>query len=84
MGTKIIFNGKDIQDLKLTIEDVKNEITKSGAFSGSVDMKDTMFIFNLVKPELFDYYLDIFNKEKSLNKEVTFDIQTNVAKTISV
>jgi len=77
MGTKVIFNGKELPDNKKTFSTIKKNMVGNVLISGSVETKDTMFIFNNVKNDMFDYYLNEFNNFKINNKEVKFVIQTH-------
>jgi hypothetical protein len=83
MISKVIFNGK-ITDM--TLHEIKEEVIIHGSFSGSIKMGDMCFIFNGVNSHHFDYYIDVFNKEKNTKPEaeVTFDIRTDAIETINL
>jgi hypothetical protein len=84
MTGKIIFNGVIVKCPKV----IKKNVEISGKFSGSLDIKvfnpsvhnpETYYCFSNVNSSEFDYYVNIFNNEKTLtqNKEVTLEIQTD-------
>lgn len=77
MGTKVIFNGKELPDNIKTFTIIKQKLLGNVLISGSVECKDTFILFSNVKSNLFDYYLNEFNNFKTKNKEVKFVIQTH-------
>ena len=70
----------------MSFEEIKVKVDLHGSFSGSINAGNTMFLFNNVKSEDFQYYVDTFKKHVTTqpDTEVTFDIQTNVIKTITI
>mgnify|MGYP001076613582 FL=1 len=83
MNSKIVFNGKQTN---LSFEEIKKLVVSYGSFSGSIDAGNTIFFFDSVKPESFQYYVDTFKKHVTTQPEteVTFDIQTNAITTITI
>ena len=77
------FNG---QKTILTFKELKLHVDSHGSFSGSINAGNTMFLFNNVNSEDFQYYVDTFKKHviTQPNTEVTFDIQTNAIETITI
>ena len=83
MNSKIFFNGKQTE---LSFAKIKEHVDTYGSFSGSIEAGNTMFLFNNVKPTMFDYYVHTFNTQikDQPETEVTFDIRTNVIKTVNL
>jgi hypothetical protein len=92
MKSKIFFNGKETEK---SLDKIQEHVKTNGKFSGSIDIKklnanladtDHSYYFSNVNSSHFVYYLNIFKKEtlNSNNKEVTFDIQTDVITTITI
>ena len=83
MNSKITFNG---QKTDMSFDQIKELVCLHGSFSGSIDAGNTLFLFNNVNCEDFQYYVDTFKKHKikQPEAEVTFDIQTNAIETITI
>jgi len=83
MNSKVFFNGKQTD---LSFEEIKKLVVSYGSFSGSIDAGNTIFFFDSVKPESFQYYIDTFKKHVTIQPEteVTFDIQTDAITTITI
>ena len=83
MNAIIIFNGEKTD---FSFEKIRQLVFSHGSFSGSIDAGNTLFLFNNVKSEDFDYYLDKFNKQinNQPETEVTFDIRTNAIDTVGI
>lgn len=83
MNSKVIFNGEKTD---LSLDEIRTLVFSHGSFSGSIDAGNTLFLFNNVKSEEFDYYVNTFNEQiiTQPETEVTFDIQTDAIKTISL
>ena len=83
MNSKVFFNGKKTD---LSFEEIKKLVVSYGSFSGSIDAGNTIFFFDSVKPESFQYYIDTFKKHVTIQPEteVTFDIQTDAITTITI
>jgi hypothetical protein len=83
MSQNVTFNG---EKTLMSFEEIKVKVDLHGSFSGSINAGNTMFLFNNVKSEDFQYYVDTFKKHVTTqpDTEVTFDIQTNVIKTITI
>ena len=83
MNSKVFFNGKQTD---LSFEEIKKLVVSYGSFSGSIDAGNTLFFFDSVKPEKFQYYIDAFKKHVTIQPEteVTFDIQTDAITTITI
>lgn len=79
MGTKIVFNNKDMPDNKATFDHIQEELKSKVAFSGSIEGGNTIFLFKNVNKDKFVYYINDFNNLKNNNKEVKFVIQTHDA-----
>tara|TARA_B100001093_G_scaffold519938_1_gene611571 strand:+ start:5819 stop:6088 length:270 start_codon:yes stop_codon:yes gene_type:complete len=81
--SNVTFNGKKTD---LSFEEIKVKVDLYGSFSGSINAGNTMFLFNNVKSEDFQYYVDTFKKHlnQQTEAEVTFDIQTNAIETITI
>lgn len=79
MVTKITFNGNSCLDEEKVWDNIRKDINVSQTFSGSIEGGDLIFLFNSVKPIMFDYYYNEFKKLKqnNNNKEVKFEIQTD-------
>ena len=86
MAIEITFNGINFLDEKKEWDYIRQEVNQSYSFSGSLESGNLIFLFNSVKPIMFDYYYNEFKKLKQniRNKEVNFDIQTNVITTVSL
>ena len=82
MDTKIVFNGKQFEN----VVDLKNEIKKLSledmTFSGSLTYEKglKMDIFGIVKYEKAEYYINKYNT-LSKQQEVTLEFQTDNATT---
>ena len=83
MNSKVVFNGKKTS---LSFDEIRKLVIASGSFSGSIDAGNTLFLFDSVKPESFQYYIDTFKKHttEKPETEVTFDIQTDAITTITI
>jgi len=83
MNSSVIFNG---EKTKLSLEEIEQEVSSYGSFSGSIDAGNTLFLFSNVKSEEFQYYVDTFKKHVTIQPEteVTFDIQTDAITTITI
>ena len=83
MNASVIFNG---QKTELSFEEIRTLVDLYGSFSGSINAGNTMFLFDNVKSDDFQYYVDTFNKQVTTQPEteVTFDIRTNVITTITI
>tara|TARA_Y100000389_G_C17079592_1_gene325964 strand:- start:239 stop:490 length:252 start_codon:yes stop_codon:yes gene_type:complete len=83
MNSKVVFNGKQTS---LSFDKIKALVVSYGSFSGSIDAGNTIFFFDSVKPESFQYYIDTFKKQVTTQPEteVTFDIQTDAITTITI
>ena len=83
MNSKVFFNGKQTD---LSFEEIKKLVVSYGSFSGSIYAGNTIFFFDSVKPESFQYYIDTFKKHVTIQPEteVTFDIQTDAITTITI
>ena len=83
MNSKVIFNG---EETSFSFDKIKELIYLHGSFSGSIDAGNMLFLFNNVKSEEFDYYVNVFNKQKNTQPEteVTFDIRTDAIETVSI
>ena len=83
MDSNVTFNGKKTD---LSFEEIKEHVNLHGTFSGSINAGNTMFLFNNVNSNEFQYYVDTFKKHviTQPDTEVTFDIQTNVIETITI
>ena len=72
MKTKIVFNGKETEK---SLDKIQEHVTINGKFSGSIDIKrlnldlrdpSFSYYFSNVNSSEFDYYLNIFKKEKTI------------------
>ena len=83
MDSNVIFNG---EKTNLSFDEIKTQVDFHGSFSGSINAGNTMFLFNNVNSKEFQYYVDTFKKHVTTqpDTEVTFDIQTNAIKTITI
>lgn len=83
MSQNVTFNG---EKTLMSFEEIKVKVDLHGSFSGSINAGNTMFLFNNVKSEDFQYYVDTFKKHVTTqpDTEVTFDIQTNAIETITI
>ena len=83
MIPKVVFNGKQTE---LSFDKIKEQVDTHGSFSGSIEAGNTIFFFDSVKSESFQYYIDTFNKHVTTQPEteVTFDIQTDAITTITI
>ena len=83
MNSKVFFNGKQTNS---SFEEIKKLVASHGSFSGSINAGNTIFFFDSVKSESFQYYIDTFNKHVTTQPktEVTFDIQTDAITTITI
>tara|TARA_R110000851_G_scaffold141355_3_gene279261 strand:- start:820 stop:1083 length:264 start_codon:yes stop_codon:yes gene_type:complete len=81
MVTEITFNGTRLLDEEKEWDYIKKDVYSSYSFSGSIESGNLIFLFNSVKPIMFDYYYNEFKKLKqdNNNKEVKFEIQTNAS-----
>ena len=59
MNSNVTFNG---QKTDLSFEEIKMHVDSHGTFSGSINAGNTMFLFNNVNSNEFQYYVDTFKK----------------------
>ena len=80
MDTKIVFNGKQFENITALKDEIEKLSLEDLTFSGSLtyDKGLVMDVFGIVKYESAEYYINKFNT-LSKQQEVTLEFQTDDA-----
>jgi hypothetical protein len=80
VDTKIVFNGKQFENITALKDEIKKLSLEDLTFSGSLTYNNglIMDVFGIVKYESAEYYINKFNT-LSKQQEVTLEFQTDDA-----